>query len=192
MQASTPAAAEGEDLGDLFEYKLESTAVDDSQKNQSAMVPILQSEIRAEKISVWTLGRSGAHPLRGVWLSNTSGETLDGGNFSVIEDEIFAGQGLLDPIKPDERRLLSYATDLGMTVREAGLNAPQRNIRVAIAHGTMIRTSEVREKKTYTMTATTILRSALSLLSIRSAPDGISPRTYSGRRRLPWERTASA
>jgi hypothetical protein len=149
MQASTPAAAEGEDLGDLFEYKLKDRVT--IRKNQSAMVPILQSEIRAEKVSVWTLGRSSGHPLRGVWLTNTSGETLDGGNFSVIEDEIFAGQGLLDPIKPDERRLLSYATDLGMLVREAGSNTPQRNLRVAIAHGVMIRTSEAREKNTYTI-----------------------------------------
>jgi hypothetical protein len=149
MQASTPAAAAGEDLGDLFEYKLKDRVT--IRKNQSAMVPILQSEIRAEKVSVWTQGHSSAHPLRGVWLSNTSGETLDGGNFSVIEDEIFAGQGLLDPIKPDERRLLSYATDLGMLVREVGSNTPQRNVRVAIAHGVMIRTSEVREKNTYTI-----------------------------------------
>ena len=115
------------------------------------MVPILQSEIRAEKVSVWTLGHSSAHPLRGVWLTNTSGETLDGGNFSVIEDEIFAGQGLLDPIKPDERRLLSYATDLGMLVHETGSEPPQRNVRVAIAHGVMIRTSEAQQKYTYTM-----------------------------------------
>jgi hypothetical protein len=149
MQASTPAAAEGEDLGDLFEYKLKDRVT--IRKNQSAMVPILQSEIRAEKISVWTQGRSSGHPLRGVWLTNTSGETLDGGNFSVLDDEIFAGQGLLDPIKPDERRLLSYATDLAMLVREAGSNTPQHNLRVAIAHGVMIRTSEVREKSTYTI-----------------------------------------
>jgi hypothetical protein len=149
MQASTPAAAAGEDLGDLFEYKLKDRVT--IRKNQSAMVPILQSEIRAEKVSVWTQGHGSAHPLRGVWLNNTSGETLGGGNFSVIEDEIFAGQGLLDPIKPDERRLLSYATDLGMLVREAGSNSPQRNIRVAIAHGVMIRTSEVREKNAYTI-----------------------------------------
>lgn len=149
MQASTPAAAEGEDLGDLFEYKLKDRVT--IRKNQSAMVPILQSEIRAEKVSVWTLGHSSAHPLRGVWLTNTSGETLDGGNFSVLDDEIFAGQGLLDPIKPDERRLLSYATDLAMLVREAGSNTPQHNLRVAIAHGVMIRTSEVREKNTYTI-----------------------------------------
>jgi Carboxypeptidase regulatory-like domain len=149
MQASTPAAAEGQDLGDLFEYKLKDRVT--IRKSQSAMVPILQSEIRAEKVSVWTQGRSSGHPLRGVWLTNTSGETLDGGNFSVLDDEIFAGQGLLDPIKPDERRLLSYATDLGMLVREAGSNTPQHNLRVAIAHGVMIRTSEVREKSTYTV-----------------------------------------
>src|ERR1700674_354126 len=121
-QASMPAAAEGQDLGDLFEYKLKDRVT--IRKNHSAMVPILQSEMRAEKIAVCTLGSNSRHPSRGGGLTNTSGETLDGGNFSVLEDEIFAGQGLLDPIKPDERRLLSYATDLGMLVREAGSNTP--------------------------------------------------------------------
>ena len=149
IEASNPRSAEGEDLGDLFEYRLKDRVT--IRKNQSAMVPILQSEIRAEKVSVWTLGHSSAHPLRGVWLTNTSGETLDGGNFSVLEDEIFAGQGLLDPIKPDERRLLSYATDLGMLVREAGSETPERNVRVAIAHGVMIRTSEAQQKYLYTI-----------------------------------------
>ena len=114
----SPPRPKAQDLGDLFEYKLKDRVT--IRKNQSAMVPILQSEIRAEKVSVGPAGHSSAHPLRGVWLTNTSGETLDGGNFSVLDDEIFAGQGLLDPIKPDERRLLSYATDLAMLVREAG------------------------------------------------------------------------
>jgi hypothetical protein len=149
LQASTPAAAEGQNFDDLYEYKLKDRVT--IRKNQSAMVPILQNEIRAEKISLWTADRNYGHPLRGVWLSNTSGETLDGGNFSVIEDEIFGGQGLLDPIKPDERRMLSYATDLGMLVRVAGAVSPQRNVRAAIAHGVMIRVSEVREKKLYTI-----------------------------------------
>jgi len=148
LQTSTPAAAEGQDLGDLFEYKLKDRVT--LRKNQSAMVPILQSDIGAEKVSVWTASLNSGRPLRAVWLTNTSSETLDGGNFSVLEDEIFAGQGLLDAIKPGERRLLSYATDLGMLVRAAGLGAPQRNTRVRIAHGVMIRTSELREKKTYT------------------------------------------
>jgi hypothetical protein len=38
-----------------------------------------------------------------------------------------------------------------MLVRAAGLGAPQRNTRVRIARGVMIRTSELREKKTYTV-----------------------------------------
>jgi hypothetical protein len=148
LQASTPVAAEGQDLGDLFEYKLKDRVT--LHKDQSAMVPILQCDIGAEKVSVWMGSLNSGRPLRAVWLTNTSSETLDGGNFSVLEDEIFAGQGLLDAIKPGERRLLSYATDLGMLVRAAGLGAPQRNTRVRIAHGVMIRTSELREKKTYT------------------------------------------
>jgi len=149
LQASTPAAAEGQNFDDLYEYKLKDRVT--IRKNQSAMVPIVQTEIRAEKISLWTAGRSFGHPLRGVWLSNTSGETLDGGNFSVIDDEIFAGQGLLDPIKPDERRLVSYATDLGMLVRESGSASPQRYTRVLIAHGVMIRMGEERQTETYTI-----------------------------------------
>jgi hypothetical protein len=149
LQASTPAAAEGQDFDDLYEYKLKDRVT--IRKNQSAMVPIVQSEIRAEKVSLWTAGRNYGHPLRGVWLSNTSGETLDGGNFSVIDDEIFAGQGLLDPIKPDERRLLSYATDLGMIVRAEGSASPLRYTRVLIGHGAMVRIGEEREKMVYTV-----------------------------------------
>ncbi len=148
LQSSTPSAAEGQNFDNLYEYKLKDRVT--IRKNQSAMVPILQSEIRAEKVSLWTAGRNVGHPLRGVWLSDTTGETLDGGNFSVIEDEIFAGQGLLEPIKPDERRMLSYATDLGMLVRVSGTTSPQHNTRISITHGLMIRVSEEREKTIYT------------------------------------------
>jgi hypothetical protein len=149
LQASTPAAAEGQEFDDLYEYKLKDRVT--IRKNQSAMVPIVQSEIRAEKISLWTADRNYGHPLRGVWLSNTSGETLDGGNFSVIDNEIFAGQGLLDPIKPDERRLVSYATDLGMLVHVSSSSIAQRYNRVVIAHGVMIRMGQGAENKQYTI-----------------------------------------
>ena len=149
LQASTPPAAEGQEFDDLYGYKLRDRVT--IRKNQSAMVPIVQSEIRAEKVSLWTANRTTGHPLRCVWLSNTSGATLDGGNFSVIDDEIFAGQGLLDPIKPDERRMLSYATDLGLLVRSSGTSGPHRYTRVVIAHGMMIHTGEEREIRTYTI-----------------------------------------
>jgi hypothetical protein len=113
-RAMGEAAASGRELGDLFEYKLKDKVT--LKKNQSALVPIAQTEIEAEKVSLWTGTSGSGRPLRGLWLRNTSSLTFDGGSFSVLENEVFAGEGLTDPIKPGERRLVSYATDLGLLV----------------------------------------------------------------------------
>jgi len=86
------------------------------KKNQSALVPIAQTEMAAEKVSLWSGTDRSGRPLRGLWLKNTSPLTFDGGSFSVLENEVFAGEGLTDSIKPGERRLISYATDLGLLV----------------------------------------------------------------------------
>lgn len=109
------ADANGQELGDLFEYKLKDKVT--LKKNQSALVPVTQTEIDAEKVSLWSGTSGSGRPLRGLWLKNTSSLTLDGGSFSVLEDELFAGEGLTDSIKPGERRIVSYATDLGLLVQ---------------------------------------------------------------------------
>ncbi|HXM15722.1 MAG TPA: carboxypeptidase regulatory-like domain-containing protein, partial [Candidatus Eremiobacteraceae bacterium] len=143
------AAANGQDLGDLFEYKLKDKVT--LKKNQSALVPIAQTEIEAEKISLWSGMRGSGRPLRGLWLKNTSSLTLDGGSFSVLESEVFAGEGLTEPIKPGERRIVSYATDLGLLVEATGASEPQHVQRVKISKGVMTQTSELRERTVYTV-----------------------------------------
>jgi hypothetical protein len=143
------AAANGQDLGDLFEYKLKDRVT--LKKNQSALVPIAQTEIEAEKISLWSGTRGSGRPLRGLWLKNTSSLTLDGGSFSVLENEVFAGEGLTEPIKPSERRIVSYATDLGLLVEATGNSEPQHVQRVKISKGVMTQTSELRERTVYTV-----------------------------------------
>src|SRR5258708_25608015 len=85
------AAASGHELGDLFEYKLKDRVT--LRKNQSALVPIAQTEIEAEKVSLWSGPTGSGRPLRGLWLKNTSPLTFDGGSFSVLENEVFAGEG---------------------------------------------------------------------------------------------------
>ena len=117
-RAQAESAAQAQELGDLFEYKLKEPIT--IRKNRSALVPIVQSPIIAEKVSVWNERAGLPRPQRALWLSNSSGLTLDGGSFSVMEDETFAGEGIVDPIRPDEKRLVSYATDLA-------LNASSRN-----------------------------------------------------------------
>jgi hypothetical protein len=146
---SAEAAAQARELGDLFEYKLKERVT--IRKNQSALVPIIQTEIDAEKVSLWSESLGTGRPLRGVWLVNSSGLTLDGGSFNVLEDETFAGEGITEALKSGEKRLLSYAADLGMTVDTKRESEQQRVTRVRVARGVMIHTREERERKTYTI-----------------------------------------
>ena len=146
-RAMGEAAASGQELGDLFEYKLKDRVT--LKKNQSALVPIAQTEIEAEKISLWNGTAGSGRPLRGLWLKNTSPLTFDGGSFSVLENEVFAGEGLTDPIKPGERRLISYATDLGLLVEASKNNQPQHVTRVRILKGVLTQVSELHERTLY-------------------------------------------
>jgi hypothetical protein len=139
--------AEGDALGDLFEYKLKEHVT--IRKNQSALVPILQTDIAAEKVSLWSESLGVARPLRALWVNNASSLTLDGGSFSVLDSNTFAGEGLVEAIKPGERRLLSYATDLGLLVDTKQDSGRERVTRVRVYRGTLTTTSEEREKKTY-------------------------------------------
>ena len=58
----------------------------------------------------------------------------------------------MDPVKPGEKRLLSYAADLALLV-DAKQDAadPERVTSLRIARGVMIMQRELREKRTYTV-----------------------------------------
>jgi hypothetical protein len=147
--AGMQATAQGQSLGDLFEYHVD-TAVT-IRKNQSALVPIIRAAVGVQRVSLWNDRAGGPRPLRSVWLTNSSGMTLDAGSFMVLEASTFAGEGLLDPIKPGERRLLSYAVDLGVQI-EATNGAEQRQVsRLRINRGVAIQQSEQSTRRIYTI-----------------------------------------
>ncbi len=131
----------------MFEYKLKDRVT--IHKNQSALVPILQSRIDAEKVSVWNPSESSV--LRALWLNNTTDLTLDGGSFNVLEGGAFAGEGLMDAIKPGEKRIMSYAADLGVLVDAKQKVDNQRVTKIAIAHGSMTQSTQERDENTYTI-----------------------------------------
>jgi hypothetical protein len=147
MIESATTVGESRELGDLFEYKLRDRVT--IRKNQSALVPILQTRVEAEKVSVWNPSEN--YVLRALWVTNNSDLTLDGGSFNILEGDAFAGEGLMDPIKPGEKRLLSYAADLGLAVDAKEKDENQRVTRIVISHGAMIQTREDRQERTYTI-----------------------------------------
>jgi uncharacterized protein YcfJ len=144
---SATTVGESKEMGDLFQYKMRDRVT--IRKNQSALVPILQARIDAEKVSVWN--PSDSYVLRALWVTNTSDLTLDGGSFNILDVDAFAGEGLMDPIKPGEKRLLSYAADLGLVVDAKEKPDNQRVTKIVISHGVMIQTREDREERTYTI-----------------------------------------
>jgi hypothetical protein len=148
QMANQAAGASAAPLGDLFEYRIKEPV--SLRKNQSALVPIVSAEIDAEKVALWNRAPGSGRPLRAVWLTNGSGLTLDGGSISVIDGNAFAGEGLIAPLKPGERRLLSYAADIGVLVDSKSDATPARLVRVRARDGIVIQETEERASWTYT------------------------------------------
>jgi hypothetical protein len=91
-------------------------------------------------------------PLRAVWLENKSKLTLDSGSFSIFESGEFAGEGLLEPIHPGEKRLLSYAADQAVRVRREG-GAQTRTLRhIALHEGVLVEQTSEATATHYTVT----------------------------------------
>lgn len=145
-QQTTVSGANGQKLGEIFEYNLKDPVT--IRKNQSALVPIVQTDIKAEKVALWNAS-VGPHPLLSLWLTNSSAMTLDGGSFSVVDAGAFSGEGLMDAVQPGERRLISYAGDLAVQVVASTQNAPEKITRVRIWHGSIYTTSEMRQQVIY-------------------------------------------
>jgi hypothetical protein len=145
---SQSIAASGADLGDLFEYKLTDRV--SIRRNQSALVPILQTTVTADKLSLWN-DAMGGRPRRAVWLRNTSALTLDAGSLSIVDGGAFAGEGLIEPLKPNERRLVTYAGDLGVQVNARASDTPTRLVRLSAAKGVVTQQSEQRWRRVYTV-----------------------------------------
>jgi len=87
----------------------------------------------------------------GVNIKNTSGQVLDAGSFNVLESDTFAGEGVLETIHSDERRLLSYAGDAAVHVKYSEDSSEKPFSRVRIAKGIMLLTKEQRSVKKYTV-----------------------------------------
>jgi hypothetical protein len=139
-------AAEAQELGEYFEYNIKQSIT--IGKNQSALVPILQSRIDAEKVTLWTANGS-QPPLRALWVKNASGLTLDAGTFNIIDNGTFAGEGLIETVHANERRLLSYAADTGIRITSQFESRDLPVSRVQILKGVMFLTKEHRDNVRY-------------------------------------------
>jgi len=139
---------EGRDLGELFEYRF-STPVT-IKKDESAMLPFVQQTLGARKLLIYSESY-GQHPMSAAELTNSTGKTLDGGPITVFDQNSYAGEALMETLKATDKRLISYAVDLG--TRVTTLFDSSRNFvrEIHINRGLLTTRSAVQETKTYTI-----------------------------------------
>ncbi len=122
---------------DFFAYNLTDPVT--IPRNGSALVPILQTPIQSERVTLWS--PSEPVPLRALWITNISSLTLDRGSFTIVENGNFGGEGLLDTIHPGERRLLSYAADQAVRVSVDHRSDTRRVTTISVVKGVLKATS---------------------------------------------------
>src|SRR6185369_15584754 len=88
------------------------------RKNESAMLPFLQQPINARRLLIYS-DHSSQHPTNAAELTNATGKTLDGGPITVYDAGAYAGEALVETLKSGDKRLISYAVDLGTRITTA-------------------------------------------------------------------------
>jgi hypothetical protein len=146
--SSIVAAAAASELGELFEYRVAQPVT--IRKNESAMLPFLQQTIGARKLLIYS-DHSSQHPTNAAELANTSGKTLDGGPITIYDGGAYGGEALMETLKAGDKRLISYAVDLGTRITEA-FGSKQAVVREIHANrGMLTMKLAAEETRTYTI-----------------------------------------
>ena len=142
------ANASGQELGELFEYRIGQPVT--IRQNESAMLPFLQQAIEGRKLLIYS-DHSSQHPTNAAELTNSSGKTLDGGPITVYDGGVYGGEALMETLKTSDKRLISYAVDLGTRITEA-FGSKQAIVREIHANrGTLTTKLAAEETRTYTI-----------------------------------------
>jgi len=141
--------AAGTEVGEMFHYAI-SVPVSISRQG-SAMIPIVNQPIEAQRVSVFNAQSDARHPMSGLRLKNTTGLSLMGGPITVFDSGAYAGDALIENLSPGEERLISYAMDLGVEVVAKSEPSDQAQMSLKIVKGVLIVTSKQTARMSYTI-----------------------------------------
>jgi hypothetical protein len=136
------------ELGELFEYRIAQPVT--IRRDESAMLPFLQQPIESRKLLIYS-DHASPHPTNAAELTNSTGKTLDGGPITIYDGGVYGGEALMETLKAGDKRLISYAVDLGTRITEA-FNSKNAVVREIHANrGSLTIKSSIEETRTYTI-----------------------------------------
>ena len=109
------SAATASKLGDYFQYAIDHEV--NLPRQKSALLPIVGKDVEGERVSIYNEKTHPKFPLLGLVFKNNTGVHLTQGPITVYEGSTYAGDARILDLQKDERRLLSYAIDLGTEVQ---------------------------------------------------------------------------
>jgi len=148
MTSSAVVATETRETGELFEYRF-STPVT-AKKGESTMIPFVQQPIVARKLLIYS-DRSSENPRSAAELTNDTGKTLDGGPLTVYQGGSYAGEALMETLKAGDKRLISFAVDLGTRVTTNFESGTEVVREVRATRGVLLSKTAVERTTTYTI-----------------------------------------
>jgi len=179
--SSIVAGASADAVGELFEYRIGQPV--SIRKNESAMLPFLQQAVDTRKLLIWS-DHSSEHPTNAAELTNSTGMVLDGGPVTVYDGGVYGGEALMETLKAGDKRLISYAVDLGTRITTA-FDSKQAVIREIHANAGILTTRSAAEE-TAVYTARNVDQKAKTLIIEHPLRAG-----YTLLNQKPAEKTAS-
>lgn len=141
--------AQAGEVGQLFQYQIQTPVT--LPRQQSAMLPIVQGQVKAEKVSIYNQNVQVKHPLNGLQLTNTTGLHLMQGPITVFDGGAYAGDAQIQDLEPGSRRLISYALDLSTEVAPAGKPQTSELVGVKLVKGVLYITRQLHRAQEYTV-----------------------------------------
>jgi hypothetical protein len=193
--SSVDVATETRETGELFEYRFSGPVT--AKKGESAMIPFVQQPINARRLLVYS-DRSSANPRSAAELSNNTGKTLDGGPLTVYQGGSYGGEALMETLKAGDKRLISFAVDLGTRVTTNFESGTEVIREVRASRGLLTTKSAIEKTTTYTIANVDAREKALliehpvnaSMKVLRPKPDETTPNQYRFAVKLPAKGSA--
>ena len=147
LAAGVASAASAQRLGESFQYRIEQPV--NLPRQKSALLPIVQHDVDAARVSVYNPAVHAKYPLLGLKLKNSTGLNLMQGPITVFDTGVYAGDARILDLQPNDERLLTFAVDLGTEVEAKSKNPPAKLTAVMVKKGILFSTTRQREEKTY-------------------------------------------
>jgi hypothetical protein len=107
--------------------------------------------MQGERVSIFNEETQQSRPMSGMLLKNTSQLTLENGSLTVVDGDSYAGEALMERLKPEEERLISFALDLGTLVNVHNVQGHEPTFLIRAANGTIETHNYETRKKVYTL-----------------------------------------